>query len=130
MGSLAIMHADGRGGLPKDREKALELFRKAARLGDALSQCNIYAYFLHEYKPTVTENEAVSHLEKAALVGYPGAYQTFAAHPIAMKLLTEQRLLTDQHPIRETIRETIERETAFQFQDMIYRRNEERNENR
>jgi hypothetical protein len=63
---LAQMCANGRGGLPKDEAKALELFKKSAELGSAFGQALLGILYLDGNGVPKDATKAIYWLEKSA----------------------------------------------------------------
>jgi len=67
--SLGMYHRDGRYGFPKDYEKALELWHRAAELGDAKAYCSIGYLYEQGEGVEVDKKIAVHFYELAAIRG-------------------------------------------------------------
>ena len=67
---LGCYYYEGNCGLPQDRAKALELWRRAAELGSAKSYCSIAGAYLNGDGVERDEKKAVHYMELAAMRGH------------------------------------------------------------
>jgi len=71
--NIGVFYRDGSNGFPQDYTKALELWHRAAELGNAKSYCNIG--YAHDYGEgvEVDKKKAIHYYEQAAMLGHTGA---------------------------------------------------------
>ena len=77
--NLGCKHADGTYGFPRDYNKALELWHKAAELGHAASYCNIGIRHYKGQGVEVDEKKATYYYELAAMEGNADARHNLGA---------------------------------------------------